>query len=94
MGFYLKCLFLILILATMSMAREYSRLDKRILSTCGIPCATEDNTCLNGGTCRGNICDCSDLTPCSGVPCLRPGNKCLFFIGGTCKSCSNGNYCQ
>lgn len=93
MALYYTSLFLMVLVAILSMSDGAVR-QKRLFSTCGLPCFRENNKCLNGGTCNSkHICDCSGLSQCSGTPCATPGNQCVGSLG-TCTRCSNGNYCK
>lgn len=92
MALYFTSLFLVLLVAIISMSEGAVR-EKRLFSTCGKPCLTENNKCLFGGVCRSKKCDCSGLDECTGIPCITPGNQCVGILG-TCTQCSNGNFCK
>ncbi|CAF3917962.1 unnamed protein product [Adineta steineri] len=40
--------------------------------TCGLPCLTTGNKCINSGVCNDkNICDCTNLPSCGGIQCFN-----------------------
>ncbi len=93
MALFLTGFFLVLLLVTSNMGERIQR-GIGLPGTCGAPCLSDGNQCINSGVCRDNICDCTGLPSCNGVQCFNEGNKCAFFIGGTCTACQEGLRCH
>ncbi|CAF1501588.1 unnamed protein product [Adineta steineri] len=90
-------IFLVLLLVNSNMSERVQR-GIGLPGTCGFPCLTTGNKCINSGVCNDkNICDCTNLPSCGRIQCFEIGNKCVGFLGiggGTCTACQQGLRCH